>query len=211
MMHTRPIRVMVIDDHPVLRQGLTRLLRLEGDIAVVAEASSGRQALSEWQRHRPHVALVDLLMPVMDGVETAERIQQLDESARILILSSSESAMDAARAERAGARGYLTKECDSKEIAEAIRAVMAGQTQVRRGRLLGPEAAAPDLLTPRESEVLTLLRKGASNAEIGRALEISELTVKTHIRSLMDKLQASDRTAVVARAFDLGILKAAAR
>lgn len=209
MMITRTIRVMVVDDHPVLRQGLTRLLRLEGDISVVAEASSGRQAIADWQRHKPDVTLVDLLMPMMDGVETAQRIRRLDDSAKILILTSSESAMDAARAERAGVRGYLTKECDSKAIASAIREAVAGKTHIRRGRLLGPESVTSDLLTAREQEVLALLRKGASNAEIGRALAISELTVKTHIRALMDKLQAPDRTAVVARAFDLGLLRAA--
>lgn len=204
----RTIRVMVVDDHPVLRQGLTRLLRLESDIAVVAEAASGRQAVAQWQDCRPDVALVDLMMPVMDGVETTERIRRLDPQARVVILSSSESAMDAARADRAGARGYLTKEVDAKEIAMAIRETHAGRLKVRRGRLHGPTRIADDLLTDRESEVLAQLRTGASNAQIGRALAISELTVKTHIRSLMTKLQATDRTGVVARAFDLGLLKA---
>ena len=204
----RTIRVMVVDDHPVLRQGLTRLLRLESDIAVVAEAASGRQAVAQWQDCRPDVALVDLMMPVMDGVETTERIRRLDPQARVVILSSSESAMDAARADRAGARGYLTKEVDAKEIAMAIREAHAGRVKVRRGRLHGPARIADDLLTDRESEVLAQLRTGASNAQIGRALAISELTVKTHIRSLMTKLQVTDRTGVVARAFDLGLLKA---
>ena len=101
----RTIRVMVVDDHPVLRQGLTRLLRLENDIAVVAEAASGRQAVTQWQDCRPDVALVDLMMPVMDGVETTERIRRLDPQARVVILSSSESAMDAARADRGGQGG----------------------------------------------------------------------------------------------------------
>lgn len=202
------IRVMVVDDHAVLRQGLTRLLRLESDIAVVAEAASGRQAVAQWQECRPDVALVDLMMPVMDGVETTERIRRLDPQARVVILTSSESAMDAARADRAGARGYLTKEVGAKEIAMAIREAHAGGLKVRRGRLHGPARTADDLLTDREREVLAHLRTGASNAQIGRALAISELTVKTHIRSLMTKLQAADRTGVVARAFDLGLLKA---
>ena len=202
------IRVMVVDDHPVLRSGLARLLGLERDIAVVAEASSGKQAVAEWTTCRPDVALVDLLMPVMDGAETITRIRRVDPAARALVLSSSESAMDADRAERAGACGYLTKESDAREIAAAIREVHAGRTGVRRGCLRGPARAADDMLTARETEVLALLRQGASNAQIGRALAISELTVKSHIRSLMDKLQASDRTGVVGRAFDLGLLKA---
>ena len=205
------IRVMVVDDHPVLRSGLARLLGLERDIAVVAEASSGKQAVAEWTASRPDVALVDLLMPVMDGAETIARIRRGDPTARALILSSSESAMDADRAERAGACGYLTKESDAREIAAAIREVHAGRTGVRRGCLRGLACTADGMLTPRETEVLALLRKGASNAQIGRALAISELTVKSHIRSMMEKLQASDRTGVVGRAFDLGLLKAGDR
>jgi two-component system, NarL family, response regulator len=204
------IRVMVVDDHPVLRSGLTRLLGLEPDISVVAEASSGKQAVAEWKASRPDVALVDLLMPVLDGAETIARIRGIDPAARTLVLSSSESAMDAARVERAGACGYLTKESDAADIAAAIREVHAGRTKVRRGCLRGPVCAA-DMLTARESEVLALLQNGASNARIGEALAISELTVKTHVRSMMDKLQASDRTALVARAFDLGLLKAGDR
>ena len=205
------IRVMVVDDHPVLRSGLARLLGLERDIAVVAEASSGKQAVAEWTACRPDVALIDLLMPVMDGAETITRIRRVDPTARALILSSSESAMDADRAERAGACGYLTKESDAREIAAAIREVHAGRTGVRRGYLRGPACAADDMLTARETEVLALLRQGASNAQIGRALAISELTVKSHVRSMMEKLQASDRTGVVGRAFDLGLLKAGDR
>ncbi|MFM8633898.1 MAG: response regulator [Planctomycetia bacterium] len=207
----RAIRVMVVDDHPVLRSGLARLLGLERDIAVVAEASSGKQAVAEWSTCRPDVALVDLLMPVMDGAETITRIRRVDPAARALVLSSSESAIDAARAERAGACGYLTKESDAREIAAAIREVHAGRTGVRRGCLRGPASAADGGLTARETEVLSLLRQGASNAQIGRALAISELTVKSHIRSMMEKLQASDRTGVVGRAFDLGLLKAGDR
>lgn len=205
------IRVMVVDDHPVLRSGLSRLLGLEPDISVVVEASSGKQAVAEWNASRPDVALVDLLMPVLDGAETIARIRGVDPAARTLVLSSSESAMDAERAERAGACGYLTKECDATDIAAAIREVYAGRTKVRRGHLRGPLCAAADMLTAREAEVLSLLRKGASNAQIGRALAISELTVKSHVRSMMDKFQTTDRTSLVARAFDLGLLKAGDR
>jgi len=201
------ISVMVVDDHPVLRQGLTQLLRLEPDIDVVAEAAHGRQAMALWPAHRPDVTLIDLMMPMMDGVETLEHIRRIDPRARVLILSSSESAADAARAERAGACGYLTKEVDAAAIAAAIREVRAGGRRIRRGRLVGGPAAELVQLTAREADVLGLLRTGASNADIGRQLSISELTVKTHIRGLMTKLNVPDRTAVVARAFDLGLLK----
>lgn len=203
----RKIRVMVVDDHPVLRQGLSRLLRLESGLEVVGEASSGKQAIAEWTNCRPDVGLIDLIMPVMDGIETALRIRRLDPRARIVMLSSSESGMDAARAEQAGVAGYVTKQCEGHEITEAIRAVHSGLTHVRRGRLVGPSRAS-DLLSHRESQVLALLREGLSNAEIGSRLSISELTVKTHLRGLMAKLGVTDRTAVVARAFDVGLLKA---
>lgn len=203
----RKIRVMVVDDHPVVRQGLSRLLNLEPDIDVVADLADGKKAVARWRTCRADVALVDLLMPVMDGIETARRIRGADPGARIVILSSSESGLDALRAEQAGASGYLTKQCAAQEIAAAIREVHAGRSHVRRGRLLGPVATARELLSARESEVLALLRQGFSNGEIGQRLAISELTVKTHIRGLMTKLGVTDRTAVVARAFDLGLLR----
>jgi DNA-binding NarL/FixJ family response regulator len=199
--------VMVVDDHPVIRQGLARLLAMEEDLAVVAEVASGKQAVAEWPACRPDVGLIDLIMPVMDGVETAKKIQRIDPEARIVMLSSSENGVDAVRAERAGVGGYVTKQCDAREIAAAIREVYAGRTQVRRGRLLGPDREVSKLLTARERDVLMLLRHGLSNVEIGRRLAISDLTVKTHLRGLMTKLGVTDRTAVVARAFDLGLLR----
>jgi two-component system NarL family response regulator len=198
--------VLIVDDEPNIRRMVGALLSAEG--YDVRDAADGKTGFALAEAVEPDVALVDLMMPVMDGVETTERIRRLDPQARVVILSSSESAMDAARADRAGARGYLTKEVDAKEIAMAIREAHAGRVKVRRGRLHGPARIADDLLTDRESEVLAQLRTGASNAQIGRALAISELTVKTHIKSLMTKLQATDRTGVVARAFDLGLLKA---
>jgi two-component system NarL family response regulator len=205
----RRITVMVVDDHPALRQGIIRMLRFEPDMDVVAEATHGRQAVALWPNHRPDVTLVDLMMPLMDGVETLERIRRIDPRARVLIFSSSESAADAARAEQAGACGYVTKEADAAAIVAAIREARAGGRHIRCGRLVGDPAAEIVQLTPREADVLALLRTGASNADIGRRLSISGVTVKTHIRGLMAKLDAPDRTAVVARAFDLGLLKAA--
>lgn len=206
----RKTTVMLVDDHTVLRQGLSRLLRLEPDIDVVAEAAHGRQAVAMWPSSRPDVTLVDLMMPLMDGVETVAQIRRIDPRARIVMLSSSEAFADAARAERAGACGYVTKDCDAAEITAAIREAQAGRRGIRRGRLV-PGAAAPVRLTSRETDVLALLRGGASNADIGRRLGVSEVTVKTHVRALMLKLEATDRAGVVGRAFDLGLLKATGR
>lgn len=206
MMPTK-IRVMVVDDHPVLRSGLATLLTLEGDLAIVAELGGGADAVRLWKTARPDVALVDLWMPVMDGEQTLQAILKEDPMARVLILSSSESASDAARMERAGARGFLTKGADAKQIAEAIRETHAGDRGVRRGQLRGAAFRAEEELSPREAEVLALLRQGSSNAQLSQRLAISEATVKAHMASLMQKLHAHDRAGVVARAFDLGLLR----
>lgn len=201
------IRVMVVDDHPVLRSGLASLLALEDDLAIVAELGSGADAVRLWKTSRPDVALVDLWMPVMDGEQTLRAILKANPVARVLILSSSESAADATRMERAGACGFLTKGADAREIAAAIRQVHAGERGVRRGQLRGAAFRGEEALSPRETDVLALLRQGASNAQIAQRLAISEATVKSHMASLMEKLHAPDRAGVVARAFDLGLLR----
>lgn len=202
------IRVLVVDDHPAVRSGLASVLGHEADITVVAEAGSAREAVAAWRHSRPDVGLVDLLMPVHDGVETLGLIREVDPQARVLMLSASERATDAARAEHAGACGYVTKEATPLEIARAIREVHGGATRVRSGHLRGPAKAEEVVLTPREQQVLELLRRGASNLEIAVALVIAEPTVKTHVKSLMEKLHTGDRAGVVGRAFDLGLLKA---
>lgn len=206
-MKTTAIRVMVVDDHPVLRSGLASLLALERDLSIVAELGSGADVVRLWKTSRPDVALVDLWMPVMDGEQTLQAILKVDPASRVLILSSSESAADAARLERAGARGFLTKGIDAKQIAEAIRQAHAGEQGVRRGHLRGAAFRAEETLSQRETEVLALLRQGATNAQIAQRLSITEATVKSHMASLMEKLHAPDRAGVVARAFDLGILR----
>lgn len=201
------IRVMVVDDHPVLRSGLASLLALEPDLSIVAEFGNGADAVRLWKTSRPDVAIVDLWMPVMDGEQTLQGILRVDPAARVLMLSSSESAADAARLDRAGARGFLTKGADAKQIAAAIREAHAGQRGVRRGRLRGAAFQGENALSPRETDVLALLRQGASNAQIAQRLAITEATVKVHMASLMEKLHAADRAGVVARAFDLGLLR----
>lgn len=203
-----PIRVLLVDDHPVLRSGLARVLAMEEGLEVVEAASSGADAVVAWSRHRPDVGVIDLFMPVMDGVETVMQIRKIDPAARLLMLSSSEHAVDATRAEQAGACGYLTKQADAEAIATAIRAAHAGDARIRVGRLLGPAAPA---LSPREMEVLVLLKDGRSNEEIGAVLGISDQTVKTHLRGLREKLGAADRAGAVGKAFELGLLKPADR
>jgi DNA-binding NarL/FixJ family response regulator len=204
--HARPIRVLLVDDHPVLRSGLARVISLEQGLEVIEAVSSGPAAIVAWSRHRPDVGVVDLFMPVMDGLETILRIRRADPQARLLVLSSSEHAVDASRAEQAGACGYLTKQADAEAIATAIRQAHAGDRHIRVGRLLGP---AGPTLSPREMEVLLLLKDGRSNEEIGELLGISDQTVKTHLRGLREKLGAADRAGAVGKAFELGLLKPA--
>ena len=202
------IRVLLVDDHPVLRSGLARIISMERGLQVVEAVSSGADAVVAWRRQKPDVGVIDLFMPVMDGVETILRIRRIDPQARLLMLSSSEHAVDATRAEQAGACGYLTKQADAEAIATAIRQAHAGGRRIRVGRLLGP--AAPTL-SPREMEVLGLLKDGRSNEEIAEVLGISDQTVKTHLRALREKLGAADRAGAVGKAFELGLLKPADR
>lgn len=201
------IRLLIVDDHPVLRAGLANLLELEADIKVVGQAGSGEAALRILDEVQPDVCLLDLSMPGMGGVETLRRLRDRSPAARILVLTSSDRSQDAAQALAAGAAAFVTKNIDHPEIVRAIRDVHAGTRDIRLGvharHVPGPS------LTPRELEVLLLLRKGCSNAGIGRSLGITERTAKFHVISLLEKLEVPDRAAAVARAFDIGILQAA--
>lgn len=202
------IRILLVDDHPVLRAGLSRLLSVEPDIVVVGHTGSGETGVEMWTRAQPDVCLLDWSMPGMTGLETLHRIRHLAPSARVIVLTSSESADDATIALREGASGYVTKNVDHEEIVAAIREVHAGRTGLR----MGVAAAAPRLpaaiLSHREIEVLTLLRSGLNNAEIGRRLGITQRTARFHVSTIFEKLGVSDRTAAVSRAFDLGLLRA---
>lgn len=212
------IRVLVVDDHPVVREGLRAFLATRDGITVVGEAGDGEAAVSAAARLRPDVVLMDLLMPGMDGLEAIRRIRQADESARILVLTSFSSADQVVPALRHGAAGYLLKDAGPGDVEAAIRAVHRGEgrldPQVTATVLAeishpattpnAPEAALASL-TPREREVLGLLGRGLSNAQLARELVVSEKTVKTHVSSILAKLRLADRTQAALLAARLGL------
>lgn len=189
------IRVLIADDHAVVRQGLRTFLGLQEDIEVVGEAADGAQAVAEAERLAPDVVLMDLVMPGMDGVEAIRRLHELVPGARAVVLSSFIDEDRLFPVVRAGAAGYLLKDIQPAELVEAIRTVHGG------GALLHPRVAARllaevagDPLTPREREVLALLGRGMANKVIARELGLAEKTVKAHVSSILGKLGVADRT-----------------
>jgi DNA-binding NarL/FixJ family response regulator len=202
------IRLLLVDDHPVLRAGLANVLNYEPGITVVAEADDGASAIALWRTLRPDVMLLDLSMAGMDGIETLERLRAEFPDARVLMLTSSEAPEDVRHALNAGAGGYVTKNVRRAELVAAIREVCAGARvigeSVARQLAAGEESGA---VSRRELEVLGLVRQGFTNADIGRLLGISERTAKAHVGALLCKLQAADRAEAVARGFERGLLK----
>jgi DNA-binding NarL/FixJ family response regulator len=221
------IRLLVVDDHPVVRQGLRTFLATRPDLEVVGEAGDGEAAVAEAVRLRPDVVLMDLVMPGVDGVEAIGRIRATDPRVRILVLTSFASADQVLPALRAGAAGYLLKDAAPAEVEAAIRAVHRGEglldpavtatvlAEVARPGAAGPPAAADragapadagfDSLTRREREVLGLLGRGMTNAAIARELVVAEKTVKTHVSSILAKLRLADRTQAALYAARLGL------
>src|SRR5262245_58054460 len=204
----RPISVLSADDHPLLRAGLKALLETEGDLAVVAEASNGEEALEAYRATQPDVVLLDLSMPVMDGLDAARAILAEFGDAKIIMLTTYEGDEDIYRALDAGVRGYLLKDMLRTEIVETIRAVAGGR------RSIPPQVAARVakhmprvVLTARELEVLAALAKGFSNAQIGSALGRTEGTVKVHVRNILRKLGVEDRTQAVTIALRRGFIR----
>jgi DNA-binding NarL/FixJ family response regulator len=202
------IRILLVDDHPILRTGLLNLLERQSDLVVVGQASSGEEALQLVADSRPDVCLLDLSLPGIDGFETLQRMLRLKRTLQVIMLTSSDSAEVANLAMRYGASGFLSKNVEHRLLIKAIREVHAGQTGIMQGVAVETKPAGGTLLTPREMEVLRLMRRGLSNAQIGQAMAISERTVKGHVTFILEKLGATDRTGAVARAFDLGLLKA---
>ena len=205
------IRLLVVDDHPVVRAGMVAVLGEEGDFEVVGEAANGAEALALVPRMSPDVVLMDLRMPVMDGAEATARITRLPSAPRVLVLTTYDTDADIVRAVEAGARGYLLKDAPTGVLADAIRRAARGETVLAAPvaarlaeRRRGP--ARPDL-TLRELDVLRLVARGLSNADIGRELFIGEATVKTHLIRTFAKLGVDDRTAAVTVAYSRGLLE----
>lgn len=202
------IRIFLVDDHPILRTGLLNLLERQSDLVVVGQASSGEEALQLVADSRPDVCLLDLSLPGIDGFETLQSMLCLKRTLRVIVLTSSDSAEVANLAMRNGASGFLSKNVEHRLLIKAIREVHAGHTGIMQGVAVETKPAGNTLLTPREMEVLRLMRRGLSNAQIGQAMAISERTVKGHVTFILEKLGAADRAGAVARGFDLGLLKA---
>ena len=204
------IRLLVVDDHPVVRAGMVAVLGEEPDLEVVGEAATGAEALAVVPRLTPDVVLMDLRMPVMDGAEATRRIRDLADPPQVLVLTTYDTDADIVRAVEAGARGYLLKDAPTAVLTDAIRRASRGETVLAAPvaarlaeRLRGP--SGPEL-TGREVEVLGLVARGLSNAEVGRALFIGEATVKTHLVRAFAKLGVADRTAAVAEAHRRGLV-----
>ena len=198
-----PIRIMIVEDHAVVRQGLVALLRTVPDFSIVAEAADGRESIELFRLHQPDITLMDLRLPQMNGVEAITSIRVDFPQARIIVLTTFDGDEDIYRALQAGARGYLLKGMTGEELMDAIRSVYAGKSRIPAA--VAERMSAPSL-TARETEVLQLIVGGNSNKEIAAALYISEATVKTHINSLLSKLGVTDRTQAATTALQRGIV-----
>jgi DNA-binding NarL/FixJ family response regulator len=204
---TDTIKILIVDDHHIVRQGLVALLKTVPGFTVAAEAADGEQAVELFRKHKPDVTLMDLRLPKMNGVDAIAKIRDGLPGARIIVLTTFDGDEDIYRALQAGAKGYLLKGMDLAELTEAIRSVHAGRTRIppRVAEKLA-ERMGTASLTARELEVLRLIVAGKSNKDIGAALFISEATVKTHVNSLLSKLGVEDRTQAATTALQRGIV-----
>jgi DNA-binding NarL/FixJ family response regulator len=204
---TKKISILSVDDHPLLREGIAAVLQAETDIVLAAEATNGREAIEQFRTHRPDVTLMDLQMPLMNGIDAITEIRREFPQARFIVLTTYQGDVQALRALKAGASGYLLKNMLRKDLVSTIRAVYAGK------RYLPPEIAAEladhvtdDALTERELEVLRSVAMGHSNKIIASRLNVSEATVKGHMKSILSKLDANDRTHAVMIAMKRGFI-----
>jgi len=189
------IRILVVDDHPLVREGIARQIELESDMTLVAEALNGREAIQQFRAHRPDITLMDLQMPEMGGLDALIAIRNEFPEARILVLTTYKGDVQIMRALKAGARGYLLKNSLNEELMGAIRAVHAGKKALSAEASVEiAEHATDDPLTPAELRVLRLIADGKSNKEIAAQLSVSEETVKGQVRNVLSKLGANDRT-----------------
>jgi len=210
-MSEESLRIVVVDDHTVMRAGVVALLAAEDSIEIVGEAGDGRAALELVERYDPDVALVDLRMPVLDGVATTAEIVVRYPSTRVLILTTYDTDTDIERGVEAGAIGYLLKDTTREQLVDAIHSAARGETvlapRVAEKLVARMRRPAQDPLTDRETDVLNAVADGLTNAEIGRRLVIAEATVKTHLLRLFAKLDVNDRTRAVVVAMERGFLR----
>jgi DNA-binding NarL/FixJ family response regulator len=204
----QPIRVLLADDHAIVRSGVAQILNEQAGIQVVAEASDGEQAIELYRRERPDVALIDLRMPVVEGAQVVERVRREFPDAVLIILTTYDTDDDIEGALRAGAKAYLLKDVSPHDLVACVRAVHAGRTWVSptiASKLV--ERMTRVQLTPREMSVLKLLAVGKANREIAEALSISEGTVKIHVTHLFEKLNVTSRTEAIATAMRRGLVR----
>lgn len=207
-MNSRKIRIMIVDDHFMVRIGLNGALASEADVEVVGEAGNGEEAISSYASLLPDVVLMDGILPDIHGIDVTRRILETHPDARVIVVSINDTAEDVHRAIEAGAWGYIPKSCEKSAILNAIRAVADGS------RFLPPELSKRlaernlhPLLSTRETEVLRLIAKGMANKQIAAELCLGEATVKTHVRHILDKLNAPDRTRAAVLAMERGLLR----
>lgn len=220
---TQTIRVLLVDDHTVVREGVRTMLSGEADIVVVGEASSGKEALQRVQELAPHVVLMDIRMPGMSGTEAALRIKSTSPTTSVIMFTMYDSDMYVVEAIRAGAAGYLTKDVSRELLCHAVRSVVDGGTMVRSGLLKramdallrssagdkkeGADVSLVERLTPREMDVLRLVARGYGNKEICEELKLAEITVKKYVQTVIQKLGVSDRTHAAIQALRLGLVE----
>lgn len=207
---TRPVRILLVDDHPVVRAGLRAMLDQQPDLEVVAEAADGDAAVAVTRRLQPDVVLMDIQMPGVDGIEATRLITALDPAPRVLILTTYDSDADILPAIENGATGYLLKDTPPDDLYRAIRQAAAGETVLAptvASRLVTRMRQPDQTLTAREIQLLQYLAEGLSNKEIGTRLYISEATVKTHLVHIFQKLGVDTRTAAVTTAIDQGLIR----
>jgi DNA-binding NarL/FixJ family response regulator len=208
MNKAKAIRVLCVDDHPVVRDGLAASIGTQPDMTAVGEASDGQTAIAMFRQLKPDVVVMDLRMPGMGGVEATIQIRKEFPAARIIVLTTYEGDEDIHRALQAGAQGYLLKDSVRKELLQTIREVYAGQRHITPAMAARVAEHTPRVaLTPRELQVLQLIAKGLRNKEIGAALDIAEDTVKIHIKNIFGKLEVIDRTQAVVEASQRGFIQ----